>query len=159
MLKALGAPESARIYWAGGDPFGGKDALLPLTAEFPHFYNKEDLARPGELAPFANRASFMAAIDFIVCEKSDVFLASHGGNMGHAIQVYLLISRLSLLGSFFRVILSLDHSCLHRFQVQLHKHRRPHTYTNFKVCSIYLQGVLEPRVLLVATSLSFLIRV
>ncbi|XP_057515217.1 O-fucosyltransferase 20-like [Amaranthus tricolor] len=86
LLKALGAPESARIYWAGGDPFGGKDALLPLTAEFPHFYNKEDLARPGELAPFANRASFMAAIDFIVCEKSDVFLASHGGNMGHAIQ-------------------------------------------------------------------------
>ncbi|KAH9615173.1 hypothetical protein KSS87_020720 [Heliosperma pusillum] len=86
LLKALGAPKSARIYWAGGQPFGGGDALLPLTREFPFFYNKEDLALPGELQPLADRASFMAAIDYIVCEKSDVFMASHGGNMGHAIQ-------------------------------------------------------------------------
>lgn len=89
LLKALGAPKSARIYWAGGSPLGGKDALLPLTAKFPFFYNKEDLALPGELEPFANKASSMAAIDYIVCEKSDVFMASHGGNMNHAIQVLL----------------------------------------------------------------------
>lgn len=87
LLKALGAPRSARIYWAGGQPLGGKEALSPLTREFPHFYNKEGLALPGELEPFANKASFMAAIDYIVSEKSDVFMASHGGNMGHAIQV------------------------------------------------------------------------
>lgn len=41
---------------------------------------------PGELEPFANRASLMAAIDYIVSENSDVFMPSHGGNMGHAIQ-------------------------------------------------------------------------
>ncbi|CAK7331829.1 unnamed protein product [Dovyalis caffra] len=86
LLKALGAPKSARIYWAGGQPLGGKEALLPLTREFPHFYNKEDLALPGELKPFANKASLMAAIDYIVSENSDVFMPSHGGNMGHAIQ-------------------------------------------------------------------------
>lgn len=86
LLKALGAPKSARIYWAGGQPFGGEEALLPLTQEFPNFYNKEDLALPGELEPFSKKASFMAAIDYIVCEKSDVFMPSHGGNMGHAIQ-------------------------------------------------------------------------
>ncbi|GAV78259.1 O-FucT domain-containing protein [Cephalotus follicularis] len=86
LLKALGAPNDARIYWAGGQPLGGKEALLPLTKEFPHFYSKEDLALPGELEPFANRASFMAAIDYIVSENSDVFMPSHGGNMGHAIQ-------------------------------------------------------------------------
>ncbi|KAK9725615.1 hypothetical protein RND81_05G157500 [Saponaria officinalis] len=86
LLKALGAPKSARIYWAGGEPLGGRDALLPLTREFPFFYNKEDLASSDELQPLANRASFLAAIDYIVCEKSDVFMASHGGNMGHAIQ-------------------------------------------------------------------------
>ncbi|KAF3451149.1 hypothetical protein FNV43_RR07240 [Rhamnella rubrinervis] len=63
LLKALGAPKDARIFWAG------------------------DLALPGELEPFANRASFMAAIDYIVCENSDVFMPSHGGNMGHALQV------------------------------------------------------------------------
>ncbi|KAL4601265.1 hypothetical protein ACB092_11G259300 [Castanea dentata] len=86
LLKALGAPKNARIYWAGGQPLGGKEALLPLTQEFPYFYNKEDLALPGELEPFANRASLMAAIDYIVSESSDVFMPSHGGNMGHAIQ-------------------------------------------------------------------------
>ncbi|XP_022734558.1 uncharacterized protein At1g04910-like [Durio zibethinus] len=86
LLKALGAPRSAKIYWAGGQPLGGKEALSPLTKEFPHFYSKEDLALPGELEPFADKASFMAAIDYIVSEKSDVFMPSHGGNMGHAIQ-------------------------------------------------------------------------
>jgi hypothetical protein len=86
LLKALGAPKNARIYWAGGIPLGAKEALLPLVREFPHFYNKEDLALPGELEPFAKKASLMAAIDFIVSENSDVFMASHGGNMGRAIQ-------------------------------------------------------------------------
>ncbi|XP_014518936.1 uncharacterized protein At1g04910 [Vigna radiata var. radiata] len=86
LLKALGAPKSARIYWAGGQPLGGKEALQPLINEFQNIYSKEDLALPGELEPFANKASLMAAIDYIVSEKSDVFMPSHGGNMGHAIQ-------------------------------------------------------------------------
>ncbi|XP_019168137.1 PREDICTED: uncharacterized protein At1g04910 [Ipomoea nil] len=86
LLKALGAPKSARIYWAGGIPLGGKEALQPLIKEFPHFYNKEDLALPGELEAFAKKASIMAAIDYIVSENSDVFMPSHGGNMGHALQ-------------------------------------------------------------------------
>lgn len=90
MLKALGAPKTAQIFWAGGTPFGGESALLPLTKEFPHLYNKEDLALPGELEPFAKKASMMAAIDYIVSENSDVFMPSHGGNMGHAIQVNFL---------------------------------------------------------------------
>ncbi|KAJ7949110.1 O-fucosyltransferase family protein [Quillaja saponaria] len=86
LLKSLGAPKDARIYWAGGQPLGGKEALDPLKQEFPHFYNKEDLALPGELKPFAKRASLLAALDYIVSEKSDVFMPSHGGNMGHALQ-------------------------------------------------------------------------
>ncbi|XP_073157199.1 O-fucosyltransferase 20-like [Henckelia pumila] len=86
LLKALRAPKSTRIYWAGGIPLGGKEALLPLTTDFPHFYTKEDLALPGELEAFAKKASLMAAIDYIVSENSNVFMASHGGNMGHAIQ-------------------------------------------------------------------------
>ncbi|WCJ18989.1 O-fucosyltransferase family protein [Euphorbia peplus] len=86
LLKALGAPSNARIYLAGGQPLGGKEALLPLSREFPHLYKKEDLTLPGELEPFMKKASLMAAIDYIVSERSDVFMASHGGNMGHAIQ-------------------------------------------------------------------------
>lgn len=94
LLRALGAPRDARIYWAGGEPLGGKEALKPLTSEFPHLYNKYDIALPLELKPFAKRASIMAAIDYIVCKESDVFMASHGGNMGHAIQVHILRSQL-----------------------------------------------------------------
>ncbi|XP_071706253.1 O-fucosyltransferase 20-like [Rutidosis leptorrhynchoides] len=88
LLKALGVPRNGRIFWAGGNPFGGSKVLLPLVSEFPHFYNKEDLGLPGELEPYAKKASIMAAIDYIVSENSDVFMASHGGNMGHAIQGY-----------------------------------------------------------------------
>ncbi|XP_054811292.1 O-fucosyltransferase 20-like [Prosopis cineraria] len=86
LLKGLGAPKNARIYWAGGQPLGGKEALLPLIQEFPHFYSKHDLAVPGELEPFSQKASLMAAIDYVVSEKSDVFMPSHGGNMGHMLQ-------------------------------------------------------------------------
>lgn len=31
--------------------------------------------------PFAGKASLLAALDFIVSEKIDVFMPSHGGNM------------------------------------------------------------------------------
>ncbi|XP_076914585.1 O-fucosyltransferase 20-like [Bidens hawaiensis] len=88
LLKALGVPKNGRIFWAGGDPLGGKEVLSPLMTEFPHFYNKEDLALAGELGPYAKKASIMAAIDYIISENSDVFMASHGGNMGHALQGY-----------------------------------------------------------------------
>eukprot|EP00253_Pinus_taeda_P032044 PITA_32044 len=86
LLKALGAPSNSRIYWAGGEPLGGKKALEPLMKLFPNLYNKQSLALPGELEPVANRASLLAAIDYIVALNSDVFMASHGGNMGRAIQ-------------------------------------------------------------------------
>ena len=80
------------VYWAGGAPFGGEEALLPLTREYPNLYNKENLALPGELEPFSNKSSILAAIDYVVCEQSDVFMPSHGGNMGHVIQVPIISS-------------------------------------------------------------------
>lgn len=86
LLKALGAPSNARIYWAGGEPLGGTEALEPLMKQFPNFYNKKSLSLPGELDSISNKASVLAAIDYIVSLNSDVFMPSHGGNMGHAIQ-------------------------------------------------------------------------
>ncbi|XP_042444079.1 O-fucosyltransferase 20-like [Zingiber officinale] len=86
LLKALGTPRDAMIYWAGGRPLGGAEALRPLTTAFPNVYNKESISSPGELRPFASRASVLAAVDYIVCEQSDVFMPSHGGNMGHLMQ-------------------------------------------------------------------------
>lgn len=86
LLKALGAPRTARIYWAGGEPLGDQEALEPLKKHFPNFHNKQSLALPGELDSFSGKASLLAAIDYIVSLNSDVFMPSHGGNMGHAIQ-------------------------------------------------------------------------
>jgi len=86
LLKALGAPRTARIYWAGGEPIGDQEALEPLKKQFPNFHNKQSLALPGELDSFSRKASLLAAIDYIVSLNSDVFMPSHGGNMGHAIQ-------------------------------------------------------------------------
>lgn len=87
LLKALGAPRTARVYRAGGEPFGGAKALQALMGEFPNVVTKEMLAREGELSPYVNRPSAMAALDYIVSLSSDVFLPSHGGNMGRAMQV------------------------------------------------------------------------
>ncbi|KAJ9676685.1 hypothetical protein PVL29_021954 [Vitis rotundifolia] len=86
LLKALGAPRTARVYRAGGEPFGGAKALQALVGEFPNVVTKEMLAREGELSPYVNRPSAMAALDYIVSLSSDVFLPSHGGNMARAMQ-------------------------------------------------------------------------
>uniref|UniRef100_A0A0C9RFS4 O-fucosyltransferase family protein n=2 Tax=Spermatophyta TaxID=58024 RepID=A0A0C9RFS4_9CONI len=86
LLTAMGAPSNARIYWAGGEPLGGRKALEPLMTKFPILHNKQNLALPGELDSISNKASVLAAIDYIVSLNSDVFMPSHGGNMGHAIQ-------------------------------------------------------------------------
>lgn len=86
LLKALGAPRSTRFYIAGGEPFGGTKALQPLTEEFPNLVRKEMLAREGELLPFLNKSSSLSALDYIVSFNSDIFIPSHGGNMGRALQ-------------------------------------------------------------------------
>ena len=41
----------------------------------------------GELDSFSMKASLLTAIDYVVSLNNDVFMPSHGGNMGHAIQV------------------------------------------------------------------------
>ncbi|KAL5991100.1 hypothetical protein ACLOJK_012006 [Asimina triloba] len=87
LLKGLGAPRSARVYLAGGEAFGGEKAVRPLKAEFPNLRSKDDLALDGELERFANRSSALAAIDFMVSLSSDVFMPSHGGNMGRLMKV------------------------------------------------------------------------
>ncbi|KAK4486139.1 hypothetical protein RD792_008807 [Penstemon davidsonii] len=90
LLKALGARSDARVYIAGGEPFGGSRAMQPILERFPNIVSKEMLAREGELTPYMNRPSVLAAIDYIVSLSSDVFVPSHGGNMGRAMQVYYI---------------------------------------------------------------------
>ncbi|PIA50559.1 hypothetical protein AQUCO_01200027v1, partial [Aquilegia coerulea] len=86
LLQGLGASNATKIYWAGGNPYEGEKALQPLQSNFPFLYNKWALANEGELVHIKHKSSILAAIDYLVCLKSQVFMANHGGNMARSIQ-------------------------------------------------------------------------
>uniref|UniRef100_A0A2P2JMI4 O-fucosyltransferase family protein n=3 Tax=Rhizophora mucronata TaxID=61149 RepID=A0A2P2JMI4_RHIMU len=81
MLRALGYGSDAHIYVASGEVYGREMTLAPLKALFPNFYTKETIASKEELEPFSSFSSRMAALDFIVCDESDVFVTNNNGNM------------------------------------------------------------------------------
>ncbi|MBA0676397.1 hypothetical protein Goari_017875, partial [Gossypium aridum] len=72
MLRALGYGSDVHIYVASGEVYGGEETLRPLKSLFPNFYSKDTIATKEELAPFSSFSSRMAALDFIVCDESDV---------------------------------------------------------------------------------------
>ncbi|XP_031102995.1 O-fucosyltransferase 6-like [Ipomoea triloba] len=81
MLRALGYGRDAHIYVASGEVYGGEETLAPLKALFPNFHSKDTITTKEELAPFSRFSSRMAALDFIVCDESDVFVTNNNGNM------------------------------------------------------------------------------
>uniref|UniRef100_A0A7N0V025 O-fucosyltransferase family protein n=1 Tax=Kalanchoe fedtschenkoi TaxID=63787 RepID=A0A7N0V025_KALFE len=81
MLRALGYGSDVHIYVASGEVYGGEETLAPLKALFPNFHTKETISNDEELAPFMPFSSRMAALDFIVCDESDVFVTNNNGNM------------------------------------------------------------------------------
>lgn len=81
MLRALGYGKDVHIYVASGEVYGGEETLAPLKVLFPNFYSKDTLASKEELEPFAAFSSRMAALDFLVCDESDVFVTNNNGNM------------------------------------------------------------------------------
>lgn len=81
MLRALGFGSDSHLYVASGEVYGGESTLAPLKALFPNYYTKDSLATKEELQPFADYSSRMAAIDYIVCDDSEVFVTNNNGNM------------------------------------------------------------------------------
>ncbi|KAE9617273.1 putative GDP-fucose protein O-fucosyltransferase [Lupinus albus] len=81
MLRALGYGSDVHIYVASGEVYGGEETLAPLKALFPNFHSKDTIATKEELEPFSKFSSRMAALDFIVCDESDVFVTNNNGNM------------------------------------------------------------------------------
>nr|XP_019705404.1 LOW QUALITY PROTEIN: O-fucosyltransferase 29 [Elaeis guineensis] len=80
MLRALGFENDTYMYIASGDIYGGEQTLQPLKDLFPNLYTKEMLAGD-DLKPFLPFSSRLAAIDYIVCDDSDVFVTNNNGNM------------------------------------------------------------------------------
>lgn len=81
MLRALGYGNDSYLYVASGDVYNGEASLAPLKALFPNYYTKDTISSQMELQPFTKFSSQMAAIDYIVCSESDVFVANNNGNM------------------------------------------------------------------------------
>ena len=73
MLRALGFANDTYLYVASGEVYGGDETMRPLRELFPNMYTKEMLANE-ELKPFFSFSSRLAAIDYIVCDDSDVFV-------------------------------------------------------------------------------------
>ncbi|RWW74032.1 hypothetical protein BHE74_00018035 [Ensete ventricosum] len=80
MLRALGFVNNTYLYVASGEIYGGEATLQPLKDLFPNFYTKEMLSG-NDLKPFLPFSSRLAAIDYIVCNESDVFATNNNGNM------------------------------------------------------------------------------
>ncbi|XP_045818736.1 O-fucosyltransferase 29-like [Trifolium pratense] len=80
MLRALGFTNDTYLYVASGEIYGGDETMQPLKDLFPNIYTKEMLANE-ELKPFLPFSSRLAAVDYIVCDESDVFVTNNNGNM------------------------------------------------------------------------------
>ncbi|TVU32658.1 hypothetical protein EJB05_24399, partial [Eragrostis curvula] len=85
ILRALGYTSGTQIYVASGQVYGGKNRMAPLKNMFPNLVTKEELASAEELAPFRRHVTSLAALDFLVCLRSDVFVMTHGGNFAKLI--------------------------------------------------------------------------
>lgn len=85
ILQAMGYPKETQIYVASGQVYGGKNRMAPLRNMFPNLVTKEELADKKELDHFRKHVTSLAALDFLVCLKSDVFVMTHGGNFAKLI--------------------------------------------------------------------------
>jgi hypothetical protein len=126
MLRALGYGEDSYLYVASGEVYNGDVSLAPLKALFPNFLTKDTLATKEELEPFMEFSSRMAALDYIVCSKSDVFVANNNGNMARI----LAGQRYNLFGLHFPPYSNLG-SCSFPMTFNFDKHRNQANKINF----------------------------
>uniref|UniRef100_J3MH07 O-fucosyltransferase family protein n=1 Tax=Oryza brachyantha TaxID=4533 RepID=J3MH07_ORYBR len=85
ILRAMGYTKETQIYVASGQVYGGGNRMAPLRNMFPNLVTKEDLASKEEIEHFKKHVTSLAALDFLVCLKSDVFVMTHGGNFAKLI--------------------------------------------------------------------------
>ncbi|CAN6447297.1 unnamed protein product [Victoria cruziana] len=85
ILRAMGYPKETQIYVASGQVYGGLNRMAPLRNMFPNLVTKEDLTSKEELEGLKKHVTSLAALDFLVCLKADVFVMTHGGNFAKLI--------------------------------------------------------------------------
>ncbi|CAI0417540.1 unnamed protein product [Linum tenue] len=85
LLSALGFSNSTRLYLASHKVYGGEARIATLKQLFPLMEDKKTLASSEELAKVEGRASLLAAVDYYVSLKSDIFISASPGNMHNAL--------------------------------------------------------------------------
>lgn len=88
MLVALGFSPKTHVYLASYTVYGGSARMDFLHNLFPNMVTKYTLATAEELAPFAGKASQLAAIDYLVSLHSDIFLSASRGNMHNSLAAH-----------------------------------------------------------------------
>ncbi|XP_010913046.1 O-fucosyltransferase 1 isoform X1 [Elaeis guineensis] len=77
ILHSMGFDNSTRIYLAAGELFGGDRFMKPFRTMFPHLENHSTLG-PEKLEENA-RGLAGAAVDYMVCLLSDIFMPTYDG--------------------------------------------------------------------------------
>ncbi|XP_076958316.1 O-fucosyltransferase 10-like [Bidens hawaiensis] len=83
MLRGMGFSNTTPIYLASGKIYEAEKNIAPLKKMFPLLHTKDLLASSDELASFQGYSSRLAALDYIVCLFSEVFVTTQGGNFPH----------------------------------------------------------------------------
>ncbi|KAL4588361.1 hypothetical protein LXL04_001245 [Taraxacum kok-saghyz] len=83
MLRGMGFSNTTPIYLASGKIYKADKNVAPLKKMFPLLYTKDLLTTKDELASFQGYSSRLAALDYIVCFFSEVFVTTQGGNFPH----------------------------------------------------------------------------
>lgn len=83
MLRGMGFASTTSIYLASGKLYQADGNLAPLQKMFPLLHTKQMLATPDELASLQGYSSRLAALDYMVCLFSEVFVTTQGGNFPH----------------------------------------------------------------------------
>ncbi|RZC45230.1 hypothetical protein C5167_038175 [Papaver somniferum] len=85
LLTALGFDNSTRLYLASHKVYGGEARISTLRKLFPFMEDKKSLASAEERANIDGKASLLAALDYYVSMKSDIFISASPGNMHNAL--------------------------------------------------------------------------
>ncbi|RWW88236.1 hypothetical protein BHE74_00002897 [Ensete ventricosum] len=78
VLQAMGFNNSARIYLAAGELFGGERFITPFRAMFPHLENHSTVG-PSEKLEGNARGLVGSAVDYMVSLLSDIFIPTYDG--------------------------------------------------------------------------------
>ncbi|KAM7523809.1 hypothetical protein LguiA_013711 [Lonicera macranthoides] len=129
LLAAFGFDNTTRLYLASHKVYGGEARISTLRKLFPLMEDKKSLTSAAERVQIKGKASLLAAVDYYVSMKSDIFISASPGNMhnamvGHRTYQNLKTIRpnMALLGQLF-LNKSMSWSEFQQAVVEGHKNR------------------------------------